>query len=117
MKDIRVGDLIEYSYIIEGSNPVFGDKYFGTSMLSWSAPIDNTYFRLVAPKDSELNFKLFKCPKEIKKKTLSHFDEYTLAQSKVDAIRVEDYSPSWFVPYAYLLFSISRLARREHVGT
>lgn len=105
LKDIRVGDLIEYSYTIEGANPVFGDKYFGTSMLSWSAPIDNTYFRLVAPKDSELNFKLFKSPKEIEKKTLSHFDEYTLAQSKVGAIRVEDYSPSWFVPYAYLSYS------------
>ena len=36
LEDVRVGDVIDYSYTIVGSNPVLGNKHFGKHGLNWT---------------------------------------------------------------------------------
>ena len=47
LSDIRIGDVIEYSYTRVGSNPVFQDIFGYSRYLQWSVPVDLLHFRLV----------------------------------------------------------------------
>jgi hypothetical protein len=105
LEDIRVGDTIDYSYSIKGTNPVLGTKYFGSSPLSWSVPIRMTNFRLISNSKEPLNIKIHNSDKKITKKVASETIEYSFFQKEVSAIREDDDSPSWFNPYTYLTYS------------
>jgi hypothetical protein len=105
LEDIRVGDTIDYSYSIKGTNPVLGTKHFGSSPLNWSVPIRMTNFRLISKSKEPLNIKIHNSDKKITKKITSNTIEYSFFQKEVSAIREEDDSPSWFNPYTYLTYS------------
>lgn len=47
--DVRVGDIVEYSYSIEGANPVFGGSEFGALSLQFSVPVERVRIRLWIP--------------------------------------------------------------------
>jgi transglutaminase-like putative cysteine protease/lipoprotein NlpI len=52
LDDVRVGDTIEYSYSVEGQNPVFDGKLVDTEWLvSEKGPVALGQFRLLAPAD------------------------------------------------------------------
>ena len=39
LDDVQVGDVVEYSYSLHGSNPVFGGRHAGRLELQWSVPV------------------------------------------------------------------------------
>lgn len=49
LDDVRVGDVVEYSYSIEGANPVFDGSEFGALPLQFSVPIERVRVRLWIP--------------------------------------------------------------------
>lgn len=49
LEDIRTGDVIEYSYSIQGFNPIFNGRYFGLYDVQYSVPIYNLLYKLVTP--------------------------------------------------------------------
>ncbi len=46
LEDIRVGDIVEYSYSIAGANPVFDGHFFHIEHTRWSAPIHQSRMRV-----------------------------------------------------------------------
>ena len=54
LKDIRVGDIVDYAYTIEGSNPVFGEHSFGRAGLQFSQPVARLNLRLLYPDQGQL---------------------------------------------------------------
>jgi transglutaminase-like putative cysteine protease len=57
LSDIRLGDIIEYSYTIKGRNPIFNNKYFTTFDMAYSSPVAIIYNKIVSPSNRKLNFK------------------------------------------------------------
>lgn len=49
LDDVRVGDVVDYSYSVRGSNPVFGGREFGAAPLQYSDPVARLRVRLLAP--------------------------------------------------------------------
>lgn len=49
LDDVRAGDVVSYSYSIEGSNPVFAGREFGSALLQYSDPVARLRLRLLAP--------------------------------------------------------------------
>ena len=105
LEDVRVGDIVDYSYSIVGSNPVLGDKYFGRSPLSWGVPLEKSSFRLIDKADSKVSFRQVNTTVTPNKVSRNGLDEYTLVQHKIDPVREDDYTPVWHNDYAYIEYS------------
>lgn len=49
LDDVRVGDIVSYSWSIEGSNPVFGGRESGSALLQYAEPVARLRLRLLSP--------------------------------------------------------------------
>lgn len=105
LKDIRVGDVIDYSYSVIGNNPVFGDKFSSGATIGWSIPVDNVYFSILMPKDQPLRYKVFNSPVKMRVSSEGEFNHYQLNVINSPEIYEEDQLPSWYNPYPYVQVS------------
>ena len=58
-EDIRVGDIIEYSFSYKGENPVFSPYYADTFCLQDNVPLEKIFHRILADPNRSLSFKPF----------------------------------------------------------
>ncbi|MFT2092457.1 DUF3857 domain-containing transglutaminase family protein [Paraglaciecola sp. 2405UD69-4] len=105
LKDTRVGDVIDYSYTVVGSNPVFGNRITYGSYLGWSVPVDKVNLMANMPKDRPLNYKVFNAKEEVKTQVTSELLSYSLTINKTPALYEEDNMPSSYDPYPFVQFS------------
>ena len=56
LEDVRVGDVIELAYTIEGANPRQRGKYSEVFAMQWSVPVGLNVLRLVYPSHRNLSF-------------------------------------------------------------
>jgi len=56
LEDVRVGDVIEYAYTVEGANPVLRGRYFAAFATQWSTPMRRAIVRLIRPAAQPLHF-------------------------------------------------------------
>lgn len=105
LTDIRIGDLIEYSFSRTGSNPVFGERNFDYFQMSWIFPVAYTSVRVLSSLHKPLYFRqhnFSEIPTEIKS---SAGIERTWVRRDVPAVYDEGEYPNWFNPYAILELS------------
>uniref|UniRef100_UPI0013CFCB22 DUF3857 domain-containing protein n=1 Tax=Klebsiella oxytoca TaxID=571 RepID=UPI0013CFCB22 len=57
LPDVRVGDVVEYAYSVQGSNPAFGAARFGSFDLEWGVPVAEIRARLLWPRGRPLHWK------------------------------------------------------------
>lgn len=105
LSDIRVNDVIEYSYSHTGRNPVLGQSHFGFASLNFDIPVYALKFRLLANKQSELNFRVVNSDLVVNKSRQENLIEYRLDGHNIAAAKPEDYAPSWYPSYAWLEYS------------
>lgn len=59
LDDVRVGDRVDYSYTVRGSNPVFDGKFVHTAWpISQLGPIEAYQFRLLAPETRNIQHRV-----------------------------------------------------------
>lgn len=56
LKDIRKGDILEFSYTIVGENPLFKGQYHELQFLQSNNHIDQLYYTFIAPIEMDFNF-------------------------------------------------------------
>ncbi|MCG8611961.1 MAG: DUF3857 domain-containing protein, partial [Pseudomonadales bacterium] len=103
--DTRVGDIIEYSYTVEGSNPVFDNRFFTHLMLSWESPVQQRHIRVVAPESNRLMSKIVKNKAALTEQITEFGREYVLELRDVPGVKFEDDYPANFEPQGYVEFS------------
>ena len=99
LEDVRVGDVVTYSFTIKGGNPVFGGKFFSSFNLQGYDPMDELLVRLVAPQDRTIHYKLYRTDKKPAVATANGNTTYTWHLKDLPATPVDDEVPSWFDPY------------------
>ncbi len=57
LKDVRVGDVLEYEYTIKGENPIFSGHTYKYVSQSFSNEVLHNYQRLIVPLSEQLNVK------------------------------------------------------------
>jgi hypothetical protein len=105
LTDIRVDDIVEYSYSHTGSNPVLGAAHFGFGSLNFDIPVSTLRFRLLANKDTDVNFRTVNSDQVVTQKSLTNLTEYAITDTDVQAVKLEDYAPSWHPTYAWVEYS------------
>jgi transglutaminase-like putative cysteine protease len=99
LKDVRPGDVIEYSWSLEGSNPLLGGKYADEFDLTSTVPTRLLRHRLLWPSARPLHHRSTLAG--LAPRVAGHGDETELVweRTNVPAIEVEDETPEWFDPY------------------
>lgn len=106
LEDIRVGDIIDYSYSVKGVNPVFGDKYFSSYALGWQVGVDVVRVRLVTPKKRRLNMRSYNTQMEPEiKTTASGLRAFTWQVNSSKPLVDEGDYPDWYYPYPWIQVS------------
>jgi hypothetical protein len=90
LKDVRPGDILDYSWSIEGANPLLGGKYDDEYHLSASVPTRRIRHRLIWPASRPLRYG-----------GKPHIENGVLTWEKHDiaAIEDEDETPDWYDPW------------------
>jgi len=103
LDDVRVGDVVDYSYTVTGRNPVFGDRYFENFTLGWSVVVDRVRVRVVAPPERKLTTRLFNSDiKPQRRQTKQGETELLWLRRSATAVVDEGEYPKWYDPYPQL---------------
>jgi Domain of Unknown Function with PDB structure (DUF3857)/Transglutaminase-like superfamily len=99
LKDVRPGDLIDYSYSLDGANPLLGGKYADEFELSASRPTKHLRHRLVWPAARPLQFRT--TVPGVKPLVEHHGsdDVYIWQRDDAPVVNDEDEQPTWFDPF------------------
>jgi hypothetical protein len=99
LKDIRIGDILEYEYSIKGENPLFENLIYNQVSQSYSEEILHLYRKILIPASSDISFKTINngvLPTEsVSGKTKS----LTWDLSNRPAIFSDLNVPSWYIAY------------------
>jgi transglutaminase-like putative cysteine protease len=98
IEDIRPGDTVEYSYSIEGANPIFSGHFSETLNLQWAVPVGRFHYRMQWPHDSPLHIRNHESAFAPIKRALEGAVEYIWLRDKVEALRSDGDTPDWYDP-------------------
>lgn len=93
--DMREGDILEYSYTIQGYNPVYQGNFFRNFYLEYNEPVGEIYRRIIAPEGKKLFFNYLR---EAAEPVVSKSDgriEYIWQEKDVKALVYDNNVPSW----------------------
>jgi transglutaminase-like putative cysteine protease len=115
LPDIRVGDVLEYSFSTHGINPVLGDKFSAQMQLDWEMPVEFNSVRVLVHSGRTLYYSVpdGKNGKLTMTETSTH-RELLWQQSPVSAINADDDIPTWFTPHHY--WSLSEFSSWQDVA-
>lgn len=105
LEDLRKGDIIDYSYSIRGSNPVFKGKFSRMLDLNFRVPVGNIYYKVVTPKQRPLIVKNQSTAIQPDIKNSGAETSYEWNLSHVPPLRTQDNLPGWYDPYSMILLS------------
>lgn len=105
LDDVRVGDVIEYSYTVRGRNPVFGARYFSAHTLSWGVPVGRVVRRVLMPADRPLHVRTYNGAPQPRQRLQQQQREYLWDLHDVAAYVDEGQYPAWYLPQAWAQLS------------
>ena len=95
LKDVRPGDVIDYSWSIDGENPLLDGRYTGEYDLSVSVPTKLVRHRLLWPTGRPLQWR----GGDPAITTLGSEQVFVWERRDMRALDVEDQIPSWYEPW------------------
>ncbi|MEM8900057.1 MAG: DUF3857 domain-containing protein [Bacteroidota bacterium] len=96
LKDVREGDILEYSFSRKGFNPINKGNFSTTFSQNYSTPVNRIYNRIVFPKVVRLQYKLYnEAVKPISTETQG-LKSYEWDMEGYDYVDYDKSIPSWF---------------------
>ncbi len=98
LEDIRVGDVIEFAYTVEGANPVLQGHYLDFFSTNWSTPVHRALVRVVYPSTRKLNFQTRNKTIDPEITTKTGRTEWVWEESEIPARQVDGSLPTGYYP-------------------
>lgn len=99
LEDVRKGDQIEYSYTIEGTNPIFEKKYTSLFYLAFPSPVVNYHRSIIASPSRDIRFKSFNGASMPDRQMVNGMQVYKWEMTNIQPAEDIDDAPSWFDNY------------------
>ncbi len=99
LNDVRVGDVVDYSYTVTGENPVLGGRFADTFYLGDQQAIQHLTSRLVWPNNRSLAIKNTNIEMQPIVNQFGAETEYFWERHKTFPVTKEDAVPDWYDPY------------------
>ena len=94
LPDVRVGDHIEWSYSLEGDNPVFGGKFVETDLtVSSRGPISLYQYRLISPTSRVIHHRADEATVTVQSQTVGTDREIVLRHLSAPQFATDFYTP------------------------
>ncbi|MEO6994178.1 MAG: DUF3857 domain-containing protein [Lacunisphaera sp.] len=106
LDDVRVGDIIDVAYTLQGANPVFEGKFIDTSLLDWSVPVRVLNYRVLVPAGRTISSRV-QGPAQASFNVQLRDGEQDLSWRRTDAPIVESENA---VPSSHVVFSFLDLS-------
>lgn len=106
--DLRIGDVIDYSYTRIGANPVYKGIFNYDRCVQWHIPVHYQYLRVLWGKPNKLNIKKLYTDVPIHEKNFGNYKEYSLAIKENTPYHFNSETPKWFQPYSTVYFYESK---------
>lgn len=105
LEDVRVGDVVDYSYSLSGNNPIFGQTEFGGFGLNATYSMEKLTARLIVDGKRKIQIKVHNVDVTIQEQVENGVTNYRIERHRVPAVRQEDAYPPGYIPYAWLDYS------------
>ena len=105
LPDIRLGDILEYSYTIKGFNPAFKGNVMEEFYVDRRIAFDRNIYKLVAPSAANLNFKNIQTNIEPVVERKDGEVSYLWTKERSKGIITDGNVPDWYNPFQRVLIS------------
>ncbi len=105
LQDLRVGDVVNYSFTRKGFNPVFDGHYSEQFLFQYSMPYVKGHYRVVSPKSRKIFIDYKNGAARPAISTSEKTRTYTWNFEKVQGLRYPDNAPGWYSPYSTVLLT------------
>jgi hypothetical protein len=103
LKDVRVGDIVEYSYTIKGQNPIYKGHIYKRIYFQHSVSVQRIFQRIIT--NAPIQFKYFnEAPKPIISSSTGRFI-YLWDIDDPETILYDSNVPAWYNPFQMVQFS------------
>lgn len=105
LDDVRVGDIVDYSFTIRGSNPVYQGIFSYDRYLQWAVPVGYQSVRILWGKKKPLNVAVINSDEKIEERTFPGYREYSIAIRDRKPLVINSEAPEWYNPYITVFFN------------
>ncbi|HMN44408.1 MAG TPA: DUF3857 domain-containing protein [Povalibacter sp.] len=119
LEDVRVGDVLEYSYTLERGDDGLGTAYSDRYTTQWSNPVRHSYLRVLHPESRHIVVKDLNPSEQPVVRNVAGTKERVWQWHGLAGIAAEEDVPGWVTRYPAVLLSeypdwrsVSRWARR-----
>jgi transglutaminase-like putative cysteine protease len=105
LEDVRPGDIVEYSYTIDGANPIFDGHFTRRLNVQWATPVGRLHYRLTWPHERPLNILNDKTALSPIQRLAGNEREYIWLKDRVEALVSDSDTPSWYDPFPKIALS------------
>lgn len=108
LDDVRVGDVVEYSFSIEGSNPVYANNFSTSFYTQWSVPLAQQFVRILWEKEKPLQLRAFNNSAVPDVNPHANGVEYVFTQKDITPLLENSQTPYWYDPYPWVMVTDSQ---------
>lgn len=105
LDDVRVGDIVEYSFTREGANPVYNNIFAYERPVEWSVPVHQQRIRVLWGKAKPLYVKTLNSDVRVTERQLGSWKEYSVAYDDSKPVNINSETPPWYRPHGMVFFS------------
>ena len=105
--DVRVGDVLEYHFSLEGANPVFAGSFQDIVDLQWAVPVGQIQYRLLWPSARKLFIRQHGIELAAAIRDQGALTEYRWSREDIPPLSADADHPGWYDPYPWIQLSES----------
>ncbi|HEX7026236.1 MAG TPA: DUF3857 domain-containing transglutaminase family protein, partial [Gammaproteobacteria bacterium] len=107
LDDIRVGDIIEYSFSIRGDNPIYNGIFAYSRSLNWGIPVHHLLLAVHWLKPGPLHHQIRNSELALDSSGIAGGTLYRIEHRNTEPLTEDENTPHWFNPYGVVYFSES----------
>lgn len=99
VEDVRVDDIVAYSFTIEGVNPVFSGHFYEELEMGWQVPLGGLHYRVLWASARPLQIRNKGTAIVPARSTVGRYLEYVWQLDDIEALVRDPDTPGWYDPF------------------